>query len=173
MQGVKFFDVNGDGVQDATEPGLADWTVWVDVDGDGVRDGREPFAVTDSDGNYSINNVLPGTYVVYEQPQPQWVLTYPAASSHQLTVEPGLIVTGNDFGDAIQTWHNPIQPLDTNFDTFISPIDALLIINRLNRDGSGPLAPPPIPHTAPPPFVDTSDDGFLSPIDCAARDQLP
>jgi hypothetical protein len=35
---------------------------------------------------------------------------------------------------------NPVEPLDVNADTFISPFDALLIINRLNQDGGGPIS---------------------------------
>ncbi|MCA9202466.1 MAG: tandem-95 repeat protein, partial [Planctomycetales bacterium] len=60
-------------------------------------------------------------------------------------------------------WQNPSNRLDVNADGFVSPIDALLIINRLNSDGAGPL-PTPTP-TAPPPYYDTNGDGNVSPID--------
>jgi len=61
-------------------------------------------------------------------------------------------------------WQNPIKPLDVNGDTFVTPIDALLVINLLNSAGAGPLAgrTPPIPVQ---PFVDTSGDSSLSALD--------
>ncbi|MCA9203632.1 MAG: hypothetical protein KDA59_11325, partial [Planctomycetales bacterium] len=45
------------------------------------------------------------------------------------------------------------------------PIDALLVVNSLNRGGAGRLDPPVAPSQLPPPFVDVSGDGFLSPVD--------
>ncbi|MEZ6120177.1 MAG: tandem-95 repeat protein [Pirellulaceae bacterium] len=64
-------------------------------------------------------------------------------------------------------WQNPNDALDVNNDGFISPIDALLVINELNANGSRALDPPPIasPPFSPPPFVDVSGDDYLSPID--------
>jgi hypothetical protein len=60
-------------------------------------------------------------------------------------------------------WQNPRQALDVNNDTFISPIDALLIINRLNdpnfeRDFTKS-------NFVPPPFLDVNGDEMLSAID--------
>ena len=39
-------------------------------------------------------------------------------------------------------WHNALNPLDVNGDTFVTPIDALLIINYLNNNGAGMLPCP-------------------------------
>jgi hypothetical protein len=57
--GVKFHDVNGNGRRDAGEPGLQGWVIWADYDDDGVRDSSEAFAVTDSEGQYVINDARP------------------------------------------------------------------------------------------------------------------
>jgi uncharacterized repeat protein (TIGR01451 family) len=57
--GVKFDDVDGNGRRDAGEPGLSGWVIWADYDDDGVRDMGEPFAVTDSEGQYVINDIRP------------------------------------------------------------------------------------------------------------------
>ena len=61
-------------------------------------------------------------------------------------------------------WHNGASPLNTSNDGFITPIDALLPINSLNRDGTRQL---PLDRARPltAPFYDTNRDGFLSPID--------
>jgi VCBS repeat-containing protein len=59
-------------------------------------------------------------------------------------------------------WENPLSKLDVSGDGFISPIDALLIINYLN---SG--APSFLPGTgiAPPPYLDPSGDEFVTALD--------
>ena len=67
--------------------------------------------------------------------------------------------------DLPSRWHNAAQPTDVNGDTFVSPIDVLLIINRLNTLGSGTLPPVPTDSAAEVQFVDTNNDGVLSPLD--------
>ena len=59
-----WLDRDGDGVQDAGEPGLSSVIVYLDLNGNGVRDADEPFAVTDAAGNYLIGGLLAGTYTV-------------------------------------------------------------------------------------------------------------
>ncbi|MCA9125525.1 MAG: tandem-95 repeat protein [Planctomycetales bacterium] len=57
---------------------------------------------------------------------------------------------------------NPSEHMDVNADGFITPIDALLIINFLNgNSGGGSVAnlPPP------PPFRDVNGDNFITPSD--------
>ena len=66
--GTKFHDLDGDGRRDRGEPGLARWIIWADYDDDGVRDAAEPFGVTDTQGQYVINDIRPpdGTYMLRE-----------------------------------------------------------------------------------------------------------
>lgn len=52
-------------------------------------------------------------------------------------------------------------PLDVNDDGFVTPLDALLVINRLNQDGGGRLSGLATSQ----PYLDVNMDGFLSPID--------
>lgn len=61
-------------------------------------------------------------------------------------------------------WRNADEPLDVNDDTRVEPIDALIIINKLNDVG---------PHTLPPPkagdppmrYYDCNGDGDIGPVD--------
>ena len=55
--------------------------------------------------------------------------------------------------------------MDVNADGFITPIDALIIINRLNVQGSGALDPTPNAPNTPQPFYDVNGDGDITPID--------
>lgn len=66
---------------------------------------------------------------------------------------------------AAQPWHNPLRATDVNDDGSTTPLDALLIVNEINRLGAGPL---PTSSTAQPTqygFLDTSGDGFLTALD--------
>jgi uncharacterized repeat protein (TIGR01451 family) len=66
--GTKFHDRNGNGRRDEGERGLPRWRIWADYDNDGVLDEVEPFGVTDSQGQYVINDIRPpgGTYRLRE-----------------------------------------------------------------------------------------------------------
>jgi len=63
-------------------------------------------------------------------------------------------------------YQNPTNALDVNGDRFVSPIDALLIINYLNDNPNQfgtqlpPTGNPQIPF-----FLDVNGDGFVAPID--------
>lgn len=62
--------------------------------------------------------------------------------------------------DSDLTWHNSNVRTDVNADNRVSPIDALLVINFLNANGSGGL-----PFGSPPPYLDVSGDNQISPVD--------
>ena len=72
-------------------------------------------------------------------------------------------------------FHNAAMPLDTNGDTVVSPIDALLVVNLLNQHGAGRLSDLLTSNSAahdgaeaegtPVGMVDTNHDDFLSPVD--------
>lgn len=64
-----FFDVNGDGVQDAGEVGIAGVVVslYEDTDGDGIIDAGEPLlgsVTTDAAGQYLFSGLVNGDYIV-------------------------------------------------------------------------------------------------------------
>src|SRR3989449_7407240 len=114
--GVKFKDLNGNGLKDVGEPGLSGWTIraYVDVNGNGTLDAGETTiaasASTDGSGAYTLT-LNPGTYVVCEVLQPTWTQSKPANTKcaagsptlgpggYALTVTSGSSDTGNDFGN--------------------------------------------------------------------------
>jgi hypothetical protein len=60
-------------------------------------------------------------------------------------------------------WHNYDLPLDVNGDNATSPIDVLIIIQELNRNGSYEL---PTPRSGlEPPFYDVDRNGWITPSD--------
>ena len=58
-------------------------------------------------------------------------------------------------------WQNPSESLDVNGDGSISPLDVLVLVNKLNTTGSIRLdSRPPDSY-----FLDVDGDGFLTPLD--------
>lgn len=88
--GVKFEDMDGDGIRDEGEAGLAGWTIFLDANGNGSLDGGELYDVTGADGAYRFDNLLPGAYVVAEVMQDGWTQTSPgvgpSGTAHALTL---------------------------------------------------------------------------------------
>jgi hypothetical protein len=58
-------------------------------------------------------------------------------------------------------WHNAANPLDVNADGVVSPLDVLLIINRLNLGEGGELSL----EGGGPPFLDVTGNNMLTPLD--------
>ena len=79
--GVKFEDLDGNGVRDAGEPGIADWPIEL------YKQGNQGFALedsttTDTNGAYSFGPLDPGTYRVCEGTGPAgYVQTFPNATT--------------------------------------------------------------------------------------------
>lgn len=62
-------------------------------------------------------------------------------------------------------WQNPHNALDVNSDGYVTPVDALQIINCVNQQGIGPLVVPPNQSSFPLPFYDVNGDDYVSPVD--------
>src|SRR2546422_7345535 len=83
--GVKFNDLNGNGVKDMGEPGLSGWEIraYKDLDGDGTLSvaeaavGPASSMTTNGSGAYSFS-LNPGKYVICEVLQSGWVESRPA-----------------------------------------------------------------------------------------------
>lgn len=99
IMGQVYHDLDGDGVKDANEPGLAGWTVFADLNNDAMPSPGEPSATTNSEGNYTML-VNPGrVYQVREDVPTGWALTAPPAGYHIVPVFSTRPVFGRDFGN--------------------------------------------------------------------------
>ncbi|MBE9216279.1 carboxypeptidase regulatory-like domain-containing protein, partial [Plectonema cf. radiosum LEGE 06105] len=136
ISGQKFHDIDGNKLKDTNEPGLPDWTIYLDTNQNGALDNGETSTQTDADGNYSFNNLVPGTYTVAEIMQPGWQQTFPGNSS----VSPESITTSAS-NAPIFTPSTPITTTDTALTTTASSLINLDDFRNDSRftniDGSG------------------------------------
>ena len=85
IRGTKWNDLNGNGIKDDNEPGLAGWTIYLDENENGQLDDGETFVITDAEGNYLFEDLeAPGTYVVAEVPKSSDVVTFPSEENVSL-----------------------------------------------------------------------------------------
>jgi ice-binding like protein/SdrD B-like protein/uncharacterized protein DUF4214 len=98
ISGTKFNDLNGNGLQDAGEPGLAGVTVFLD-DGNGVLDAGEETRLTDIDGNYTFAGLAADTYIVRQVTPAGMANTTPNPVT--VTLGSDEDITGVDFGDQL------------------------------------------------------------------------
>jgi sarcosine oxidase gamma subunit len=92
ISGTKFEDHDGDGGRSPIDEGLQGWLIKLD----GIVK-----ATTDSNGNYSLPNIGPGTHIVQEVPQAGWIQTKggPNAGAYSIVAQSGVDVSGEDFGN--------------------------------------------------------------------------
>ncbi|MEG4630803.1 SdrD B-like domain-containing protein [Microcoleus sp. AR_TQ3_B6] len=97
ISGLKFNDGNGNGTQDANEIGLSGWQIFLDANGNNSLDADETTVTTDDSGNYSFNNLNPGTYNVREVQQTGWTQT--TTNPAPINVGTGESGSGINFGN--------------------------------------------------------------------------
>jgi uncharacterized protein (DUF2141 family) len=97
IAGTVFRDSNRNGRLDAGEAGLPARKVFLDADGDGKLGAGEVVALTDSMGRYTFASVAPGT-VHLRLVLAGSIATAPSNGVYNLSVNPGSVITGRNFG---------------------------------------------------------------------------
>ena len=92
IAGMKYNDLNVNGVFDAGEPGLAGWTI-------NLIGPVNTSTTTDAAGNYFFSPLPPGAYTVSEQQQPGWIQTAPATGSYNIVLGANQFVSAVNFGN--------------------------------------------------------------------------
>ncbi|MEB3342748.1 S8 family serine peptidase [Okeania sp.] len=77
ISGYKWNDLNGDGIWDSNEEGLAGWTIYIDENNNGQLDAGETSTVTAEDGSYTFEDLIAGAYTIAEVLEEGWEQTYP------------------------------------------------------------------------------------------------
>jgi len=94
ISGVKFHDVDADGIRDVGEEGLEGWTIQLWKDGTCVQT-----TTTGSAGDYTFTVTEAGHYNVTEVLEPGWMQTAPTNGYYEFDVALGGVITGLDFGN--------------------------------------------------------------------------
>jgi hypothetical protein len=132
---------------------------------DDFRMGATSTVPTNNQGQYRFENLPAGVYHLKARPSSSvYTPTSPATGIQQVVLLPGVPTNNVDFSFEHMTsdWQNPNNRFDTDNNNSINAMDALVIINELNRGGSSDLS---LRGISAPPFVDVSGDGFLTAID--------
>jgi RHS repeat-associated protein len=90
--------INYDTVLQPPEKGLEEWTIYLDQNNNGTRDTNERFTVTDANGNYQFNNLVPGRYLVREELRSGWMQTT-IPQAYELIIDDDEVFTNINFGN--------------------------------------------------------------------------
>jgi hypothetical protein len=171
-------DLNRDGLRNGNDGGQPNVTVHL-LD---AANNIVASTITNVSGNYRFASLIPGDYRVEFVILPGSAFS-PAGQGGDVTIDSDANpATGRTelvtlaFGQTIDSldagmnlistgtpWHNPLNRFDVDGDTYIRPIDAVLVINELNV--TGPRALPIPTNGVPPPYLDVSGDELLTPLD--------
>ncbi len=99
ISGTRFSDINGDGIRQVDEPGLAGLRVYLDLDGDGTRDEDEPTTLTDDQGNFNFALLSSATYFVAIELRPGFTPTSPPSGRQAVPLGQSQARTGVVFGE--------------------------------------------------------------------------
>ncbi len=104
ITGTKFNDLDGDGVRDAGEPGIAGVSIFLDANTNNAFDAGETSVVTDVSGNYTFSGLLAGMFTVREGATVGWNQTFPGSGAgfeQTVGVGAGANISGIDFGNQL------------------------------------------------------------------------
>jgi len=99
ISGTVFDDANNNGTQDSGEQGMPGVTVYLDLNHDGQFDSGDISTTTDANGNYSFQNLTPGTYTVREVASSGNMMTSPTGYSAMIPLALTQDATGPSFGN--------------------------------------------------------------------------
>ncbi|NQT11614.1 MAG: tandem-95 repeat protein, partial [Planctomycetes bacterium] len=97
IRGTVWNDLDGSQFQEAGEPGLQAWQVFLDGNQNGTHELGELIAASDSLGNYELASVRSGTHTVVQLLKPAWEQTSPSGS-HSVVLGAGQTEEDIDFG---------------------------------------------------------------------------
>ncbi len=96
IHGTKFNDSNGNGIKDAGEFGIANWTIRLERFDTLTKTFVRRTIQTDANGNFSFKNLVPGVYTISEVQKPGWLPTTLPIRSVRLSQNQTVVV---DFGN--------------------------------------------------------------------------
>ncbi len=187
-QDVYFLDLNSDGVADDTiafgipdfieRPvtgdlnldGVDDLGFWVAGSSDKIGEGKAEWHFLISDRIAQNPNELASALFDPYSPDPLGNDQFANfGDRYSLPIfgnfDPPVAGGSGSSGGRLLSYQNAALPSDVNADGHVSPIDVLIVIDRLNRMGSVVIPASMVEYDVPAPYWDVSGDGVISPID--------
>ena len=105
INGVKFSDLDADGMREPGELALAGWTVFLDTNENGLLDNGEASVITGDDGVFSFTDIAPGTVLIGEVGQGGWQRTTsnPLTPSRAASPSAPTLATSNSAASAVSS----------------------------------------------------------------------
>lgn len=125
ISGTVFNDVNGDGIRETGDLGLAGWKVYLDTNNNGVPDAGEKFMLTGASGAYAFANMAAGSYRVRVVATAGYRRTLPSAASYLVTLASGQSATAKDFGQTHRVLLSGVVFNDKNLNGKVDAGEAL------------------------------------------------
>lgn len=150
IEGVTFNDLNGNGIREPGEPGLAGVTVYLDQNNNGVKDNNEFFSISNQEGVYGYSGLVDATFFQRQIPPTGFVST--VVEPIQVSVAGGADIRDINFGST--TGGGVVNP--TNPGTV-----AGVKFNDFNRNGFRDPAEPGLPGFTI--YLDQNNNGVLDP----------
>ena len=125
ISGMKFNDLDGDGVKDAGELGLAGWVIKLTN-----SSGSTVTTTTDANGKYVFSLLADDTYTVSEVLKPGWTQTAPTPippGTYTVVIDSGADVSDKDFGNIEKELPPPPAAVPT-----LTPIGLIALIGLLS-----------------------------------------
>ncbi|HUK32277.1 MAG TPA: dockerin type I repeat-containing protein, partial [Vicinamibacterales bacterium] len=152
VSGIKFDDLNHDGMLEAGEPVLQGWTVFDDANSNGKLDAGEQSDVTDSNGIYRLSGLTFGAHTIAEELRCGFHQTFPGGGgTHVVNISSNAALSDVDFGNEPPA----ALPGDSNDDGMVSAAD---LIGLADIIGAG---------SPPSPGADANGDGKVDSNDLA------
>lgn len=133
---------------------------WTEAGFDNLRYGVSGRVTAGVDGVFRFTGIPEGDYRLYLEPE-RLIHQFTGSGDH-VTLQEGVVSPiAATFERVRSPWHNPVNAFDVNGGSSVEPLDAILVINRIARGGSGVLRDPTDIKF----FVDTNNDGMVTPLD--------
>ena len=112
IRGIKWEDLNGDGIFDDDEPNLEGVTVYLDLNQNGRIDINEPNQQTDENGRYRFRDLDAGTYIIRELVPFEFAQTAPV-DFYEIELGIGEVVEDLNFGNQFVGFNTPPEIVST------------------------------------------------------------
>jgi cyclophilin family peptidyl-prolyl cis-trans isomerase len=136
IRGRLFYDIHGNGRQDAVDSPLSGWDVYLDADGNGSMGGAEKRAATSADGSFILAGLDAGTHIVRLSMPPGYSVTLPISALRTVTLADDQTIGRQNF--AVQSVTQSCINADFDHSGAVTRADFALLVQSFRSPGGPP-----------------------------------